>query len=210
MATAAAKKATKKTETKTESQVKKSTRSPGRFLGWQLTPISQATFGRTTKGGSVNAKFTVKHSTGAVQAVEPKWYLVDAAEAPIGRLATVITTILMGKHRATFTPGMGSGDSVVVINAEKAFFTSDKADKKIYYWHSHWMGGLKSKTAKQALIDTPEDVLWEAVQGMLPKNKLSRYQLAHLKIYKGTEHPHATQKPIKISVKENGLKKLGA
>jgi large subunit ribosomal protein L13 len=105
---------------------------------------------------------------------------------------------------------MGSGDCVVVINADKAFFTSDKADKKIYYWHSHWMGELKSQTAKQALIENPDEVIWGAVQGMLPKNKLSRYQLAHLKIYKGVDHPHKSQNPVKLSVKENGLKKVGA
>jgi large subunit ribosomal protein L13 len=184
--------------------------TPARYLGWQKTPISQATFGRTTRGGNRNTKFSVKHSTGSIQEITPKFYLLDASEAPIGRIATVAATLLMGKHRATFTPGAGSGDSVVVINADKAFFSSNKADKKVYYSHSLWMGGLSQKSAKQALVDNCEEVIWTAVQGMLPKNKLSRYQLTHLKIYKGTEHPHAAQKPIVVSAKKEPLKRLGA
>lgn len=180
-----------------------------RYLGWQKTPISQSTFGQTTLGGRRNTKFSLKHSTGSVQEVNPKYYLLDASEAPIGRIATVAATLLMGKHRTTFTPGAGSGDSVVVINAEKAFFTSNKADKKVYYDHSMFMGGLSMKTAKQALIDNCEEVIWTAVQGMLPKNKLSRYQLSHLKIYKGAEHPHSAQKPLVVSAKNTPLKKLG-
>ncbi|MDB5038326.1 MAG: ribosomal protein [Bacteriovoracaceae bacterium] len=180
-----------------------------RFLGWQKTPISQATFGGTTRGGRRNAKFSLKHSTGTVNEVESKYYILDASEAPVGRVATIAATILMGKHRTTFTPGSGSGDSVIIINASKTFFTSDKADKKVYYNHSMYMGGLKMKTAKQVLSETPEDVLWMAVQGMLPKNKLSRYQLAHLKIYKGSEHPHSAQKPIVISATKEPLKRLG-
>lgn len=178
-------------------------------MGWQKTPISQATFGQTTKGGRQNTKFSLKHSTGTTTELTPRWYLLDATEAPIGRLATVAATLLMGKHRASFTPGAGSGDAVIVINAEKAFFTSNKADKKVYYDHSLWMGGLSMKTAKQALLDNPEDVIWTAVQGMLPKNKLSRYQLSLLKIYKGSEHPHTAQKPIVVSAKKSPLKKLG-
>jgi large subunit ribosomal protein L13 len=180
-----------------------------RFLGWQNTPIQQASFGRTTQGGKHNTKFLVKHSTGSVQAVEPQWYVLDASEAPIGRLASTIAVLLSGKHRATFTPGAGSGDFVAVINADKAYFTSDKAEKKIYYWHTRYMGGLKSESARHALERRPEEVIWEAVQGMLPKNKLSRYQLAHLKIYKGSENPHAAaQKTVALSLKKDLLKRL--
>src|SRR5687768_738429 len=96
---------------------------PGRFLGWQVTPIQTATFGRSTKSGSANQKFSVKHSTGSVKDISPITYLFDASEAPIGRLASVVATVLLGKHRATFTPGAGSADSVVIVNAEKAHFT---------------------------------------------------------------------------------------
>ncbi len=184
--------------------------SPKRFLGWQKTPAAQASFGRTTQGGRVVTKFQLLHSTGAVTTLSPSWYLIDASEAPIGQLASVAATLLMGKHRATFTPGAGSGDGVIIVNASKAFFTSDKADKKIYYDHSRWMGGLKSKSARDALKDDPAEVLWLAVQGMMPKNKLSRYQLSHLKIHKGAEHTQKAQKPIKVDVSENPLKKLTA
>ena len=180
-----------------------------RFLGWQNTPIQQASFGRTTRGGSRNTKFAIKHSTGSVQSVEPKWYVLDASEVAIGRLASTAATLLSGKHRATYTPGAGSGDFVAIINADKAFFTADKAEKKIYYWHTHYMGGLKSESARHALERRPDEVIWEAVQGMLPKNKLSRYQLAHLKVYKGKDHPHAAaQKPVPLSLKKNLLKNL--
>lgn len=195
--------ATAKKTTKTDAG------KPTRFLGWQNTPIQQASFGGTTKGGSRNVQFSVKHSTGEIQSVTPKWYLIDASEAPIGRVATTVATLLMGKHRTTYTKGAGAGDSVAVINADKSFFTSDKADKKIYYWHTGYMGGLKSQTAKQALQTDCEEVLKLAVQGMMPKNKLSRYQLTHLKVYRGTEHPHKAQNPTAISLKGKALKGLG-
>ncbi len=179
----------------------------GRFLGWQSSPIQQASFGRTTRGGRKNDRFSIKHSTGPVQETKKVWYVLDAAEAPIGRLASVAACILMGKHRPTFTPGAGSGDGVIVINADKAFFTSNKADKKIYYWHTQFMGGLKSETARQALEKHPDEVIWQAVQGMLPKNKLSRYQLALLKIKKGADHGQKAQKPIALSLKAKSLLK---
>ena len=134
-----------------------------RYLGWQTTPIHQATFGKTTKGGRNNQEFAMKHSTGEVQKVSSEWYVVDASEAPIGRLASAIATVLMGKHRATFTPGAGSGDKVIVINADKAYFTSNKADKKVYYWHTGYVGSLKSIDAGHALEKHPEKVIWDAV-----------------------------------------------
>lgn len=173
----------------------------GRFLGWQDSPIQQASFGRSTRGGRRNQEFTLKNSVGSVQKVKKSWYLLDASEAPIGRLASVAASILMGKHRSTWTPGAGSGDGVVIINASKAFFTSNKADKKMYYWHTQWMGGLKSQSARLALKNNPEEVLLQAVQGMLPKNKLSRYQLALLKVFKGSDHGMGAQKPVAVSLK---------
>ena len=205
--TSAAKSAKKSAKT-SEKTIAPKAKKTGRFLGWQKTPITQASFGRSTKGGSKNTRFGLLNSTGTVQSLEPTYYLIDASEAPVGRIATVAATILMGKHRSTFSPGKGSGDSVILINADKAYFTSDKDEKKIYYWHTGYMGGLKSETAKKALKRRPDEVLWMAVQGMLPKNKLSRYQLSHLKIYTGTEHPHKAQKPITIKAAENPLKKL--
>jgi len=179
----------------------------GRFVGWQDSPRSQSVFGATTKGGRANTSFKVLKSTGSVSVVKPAWFLIDASKAPIGRLATSIATILMGKHRSTFTPGKGCGDVVVVTNADKAFFTSNKAEKKIYYQHTRYMGGLKSKTANEVLEKNPEKALWLAVQGMMPKNKLSRYQLSLLKIYKGQEHPHKAQNPVEMAL-DKMMKKI--
>ena len=180
-----------------------------RFVGWQETPIHQATFGRTTKGGSNNQTFKFKNSTGEVQEVAQKWYIVDATDAPIGRIASVLATLLTGKHKPTFTPGAGSGDFVIVTNVDKAYFTSNKDDKKIYYRHSGYIGGIKSETAGEALQRHPDKVIWDAVYGMMPKNKLSQKQLGHLLLYKGTDHPHASQKPEALSLKDNHLKNLG-
>lgn len=192
----------KKASAKAEpAGAKKASRSGNRFLGWQESPIQQATFGRSTKGGRGNTEFEIKNSQGPVNKVKRDWFLLDASEAPVGRLASVIASILMGKHKSVFTPGAGSGDGVIVTNIDKAYFTSNKGDKKIYYWHTQFMGGLKMETAKQALERHPEKVIWDAVQGMMPKNKLSRYQLALLKTVKGADHPFKAQKPKAISLK---------
>lgn len=173
--------------------------SERRFIGWQKTPIQQASFGRTTKSGRLK-EFAIKNSTGSKKLEEPQSYVLDASKLPLGRLATLAATLLSGKHKATFTPGANSGDQVIVINADKAYFTSNKADKKIYYWHSGFMGGLKMKTAGEALADQPEKVVFQAIEGMLPKNRLSQRQLVSLKIYKGSDHPHKAQKPIELDV----------
>ncbi|TVQ79919.1 MAG: 50S ribosomal protein L13 [Bradymonadales bacterium] len=138
-----------------------------------------------------------------------KTYLLDASLVPVGRLATVAASLLSGKHKPSFTPGANSGDQVVVINANRAFFSSNKAEKKIYYWHTGWMGGLKMRTAGEALERNPERVIFEAVEGMLPKNRLSQRQLVHLKIYKTADHPHQAQKPYALTEEHFGLKKLG-
>ncbi len=187
--------------------VKKAIRKKGRFLGWQNTPITQAAFGGKTQGGRNNTKIGILDSTGSVQSVESRWFLVDASQAPVGRLATTIASILMGKYRPTFTRGAGCGDAVIVVNAAKAFFTSDKDQKKLYYKHTLYMGGIKSATAGQMLKTKPEQVIHLAVQGMMPKNKLSRYQLSLLKVYRGADHKHASQKPVQIDF-ASPLKKL--
>ena len=179
-----------------------------RYLGWQLTPIQQAMFGRSTKGGSRNAAAEMKYSTGPEKTLTRKWFVLDAAEAPIGRLASVAATILMGKHLPTFTPSAGSGDYVAVINSDKAYFTSNKNEKKIYYHHSGYIGGLKSRTAGEALKRDAEDVIHGAVYGMMPKTYLSRKQLKHLNVISGVEHKLDAWKPTKISLKSNkGLQK---
>jgi len=172
-----------------------------RFLGWQKTPIHQARFGSTTRSGRVS-KSAMKNSTGSVQEVSTTWYLLDASVLPIGRIATAAATLLSGKHKPSFTPGADSGDHVVIINADKAYFTSNKAEKKIYYWHTGWMGGLKMRTAGEALASNPEKVLYDAIEGMLPKSRLSKRQLVHLKIYKGADHPHKAQAPAELKCEQ--------
>ena len=132
----------------------------------------------------------------SVDAIERSWYLVDAEGQTLGRLATRIATVLRGKHKPTFAPHMDLGDYVVVINAEKIVLTGNKLDQKNYYRYSGYVGGLRSKTAREVLTgDYPERVIQAAVKGMLPKNRLSRQVIAKLKIYTGSEHPHTAQKP---------------
>ena len=125
--------------------------------------------------------------------VDRKWYLVDAEDKILGRLATQIATRLRGKHKPTFTPHADTGDFIVVVNAEKVALSGKKWDKKIYYRHSGYIGGLKEISARKLLEKKPEDVLRFAVRGMLPKNSLGRRQLKKLKIYVGPENPHEAQ-----------------
>jgi large subunit ribosomal protein L13 len=129
------------------------------------------------------------------QDVAKKWYVVDAKDKVLGRLATQIAMRLRGKHKPVFTPHADTGDFVVVINADKVALTGRKWDKKIYYHHTGYIGGLKQITAKKLLEKKPQDLLRFAVKGMLPKNSLGRRQLKKLKIYVGTDHPHAAQQP---------------
>jgi large subunit ribosomal protein L13 len=127
--------------------------------------------------------------------VTREWYLVDADGLTLGRLATVIADTLRGKRKPTFTPHVDTGDFVVVVNAEKVHVTGNKLDQKMYYRHSGYPGGLKSRTLREQLDRRPTEVLRAAVKGMLPKNKLARQQITKLKIYAGPEHPHASQNP---------------
>lgn len=122
-----------------------------------------------------------------------KWVVVDADGQVVGRLASKIASILRGKTKGTFTPHNDGGDFVVVINAEKIEFTGRKSENKIYHKHTGYIGSVKSITAGKLLASKPEQVIRQAVQGMLPKNPLGRAQLSKLKVYKGTEHPHAGQ-----------------
>ncbi len=129
------------------------------------------------------------------QDVPKKWYVVDAKDKVLGRLATQIAMRLRGKHKPVFTPHADTGDFVVVINADKVALTGKKWGKKIYYHHTGYVGGLKQITAEKLLEKKPEDILRFAVKGMLPKNSLGRRQLKKLKIYVGTDHPHEAQQP---------------
>jgi len=127
--------------------------------------------------------------------VERKWYLVDAQDKVLGKLATKVATYLRGKNKPVFTPNVDTGDFIVVINAEKIRLTGKKLDDKIYYHHTGFIGGIKAATARERLSAHPEEVIKDAIWGMLPKNRLGRAMLKKLKVYRGSEHPHAAQKP---------------
>ncbi len=129
-----------------------------------------------------------------------KWYVVDAEDLVLGRLSTEVARILRGKHKPTFAPHMDMGDHVIVINAEKAVLTSNKADRKIVYRHSGYPGGLKSRTFAEALVLKPEEGVRRAVRGMLPKNRLGRQMLTKLKVYAGPNHPHSAQLPEALDI----------
>ncbi len=127
--------------------------------------------------------------------VQREWYLVDATGKTLGRLASEIAKILMGKHKPTYTPHVDGGDFVVVVNAEKIHATGKKLNQKIYYRHTGYPGGLKQATLREMLEKKPEEVIRLAVRGMLPKNKLRDRRMKRLKVYAGPEHPHKAQNP---------------
>ena len=131
--------------------------------------------------------------------VQQQWWLVDADGKMVGRLATDIAIMLMGKHRPTYTPHVDTGDYVVVINAEKVEFSGKKWQKKLYRWYTGY-NGLRSETAEHRRDRRPELILHEAVRRMLPKTRLGRVMLDKLKIYSGTEHPHQAQRPEPLNV----------
>ncbi len=132
--------------------------------------------------------------------VDRAWYLVDAEGQTLGRLSTQVATILRGKHKPGFSPSVDCGDYVVVINADKIRVTGQKLDKKIYYRHSGYPGGLKEISLRNQLIRFPTRPVELAVKGMLPKNKLGRKMFKKLKVYAGTEHPHEAQQPVPLEL----------
>lgn len=129
-----------------------------------------------------------------------KWYVIDAEDLVLGRLATEAARILRGKHKPTFAPHVDTGDHVIVVNAAKVVVTSDKADKKLIHRHSGFPGGLKTVTFAEAHAKKPEETIRRAVRGMLPKNRLGRQMLTKLKVYAGPVHPHAAQRPEALDV----------
>lgn len=130
------------------------------------------------------------------------WYVIDASEAPLGRVATRVATLLTGKGKPMFTAHIDCGDFVVIVNAKNLVVTGDKLDKKMYYRHSGFPGGLKEATLREKMDKDPTEVIFQAVRGMLPVNKLRDGRLKRLKIYADAEHQHEAQKPTTISVKE--------
>ncbi|MCE2390435.1 MAG: 50S ribosomal protein L13 [Proteobacteria bacterium] len=131
----------------------------------------------------------------AAPSVERSWYVADADDQVLGRLATRIATVLRGKHKPSFTPHVDGGDYVIVVNAGKVRLTGRKLDQKTYHRHTGYMGGIKSVSARRMLETHPERVLRAAVRGMLPKGPLGRQMLRKLRVYAEAEHPHAAQKP---------------
>ena len=139
--------------------------------------------------------------------IEKKWLLIDAEGLVLGRLASHIATVLRGKNKPIFTPHVDCGDNVIVVNAEKVHLTGAKRDNKLYYWHTGYPGGIKSKSASDILDGKfPERVIMKAVQRMLPGGSLSRKQLKNLKVYAGVDHPHEAQQPMKVNFAENNVK----
>jgi large subunit ribosomal protein L13 len=136
--------------------------------------------------------------------IERTWYVVDAEGQTLGRLATQIADTLRGKRKAQYTPHVDTGDFVVVVNAEKIRVTGKKLDEKLYYRHSGYPGGLRSRPLRDELERRPTEVLRKAVKGMLPRTRLGRAQLTKLKIYAGPEHPHGAQAPQPLPLENNG------
>lgn len=133
--------------------------------------------------------------------IKRSWHVVDANGKTLGRLATVVASVLKGKNKPIYTRHVDTGDFVIVVNADKIHLTGKKLDQKVYYSHSGFPGGLKSITAGTLMKTKPEDVVKKAVEGMLPKTRLGKQMLSKLKIYAGDQHPHAAQQPAEMKIK---------
>lgn len=133
--------------------------------------------------------------------ISREWFLIDAADAPLGRISTQIAKYLIGKYKPTYTPHVDNGDYVVVINAEKLIVTGNKETGKVYYRHSGFPGGIKDATLKEVREKYPERIIEAAVKGMIPRNKLASGRMARLKVFPGAEHAHTAQTPKKVEVK---------
>ena len=127
--------------------------------------------------------------------IERKWYIIDASGKPLGRVASEAAKLLRGKHKPTFTPNIDTGDHVIVLNCKEAVLTGRKLDQKIYRHHSGYIGGMKETTAREMMNKKPEEVMYLAIKGMLPKNSLGRQSIKKLRVYAGSEHENMAQKP---------------
>lgn len=135
-----------------------------------------------------------------VNEIERNWFIVDAQQKVLGRLASEVAVRLRGKHKPNYSTFQDTGDFVIIVNADKIRLTGKKLDNKMYYNHSGYMGGLRERSAKEVLATKPEELVFQAVKGMLPKNTLGRAQLKKLKVYAGSEHPHEAQKPETLEI----------
>ena len=127
--------------------------------------------------------------------IESKWYIIDAANKPLGRVATEAAKLLRGKHKPTYTPNLDNGDHVIILNCNDMVLTGHKLDQKIYRHHSGYIGGMKETTAREMIAKSPEKMMMLAIKGMLPKNSLGRQMLKKVRIYAGSEHENVAQKP---------------
>lgn len=132
--------------------------------------------------------------------IKRQWYLIDAQQQVLGRLASEVATRLKGKHKPIYTPHVDTGDYIVIINAEKIHVSGNKEDQKIYHWHTGHPGGIKSRDLKSMRNRSPESIIVNAVKGMMPKNKLGREMMSKLKVYAGGVHPHTAQQPEKLKI----------
>ena len=135
------------------------------------------------------------------ETVERKWYVIDAENKPLGRVASLAATYLRGKHKPTYTPNIDCGDNIIIVNAEKVALTGNKLEKKIYYNHSQYQGGLRERTAKVMRENYPIEMVERAIKGMLPHNRLGRAMSKKLYVYVGNEHKHEAQKPEALELK---------
>lgn len=135
------------------------------------------------------------------ETVERNWYVIDATDIALGRLATKAATMLRGKHKATYTPHIDCGDYIIITNASKVKLTGDKLNKKLYYNHSGYIGGLRTRTAKEMVSKYPVEMVETAIRGMLPNGRLGRQMYKKLFVYEGETHPHMAQKPVVVEVK---------
>ena len=135
------------------------------------------------------------------ETVERKWYVVDATDMTLGRLASKVANILRGKNKAIYTPHIDCGDYVIITNCEKVKLTGNKLDDKVYYSHSRYAGGLRERTAREMIERYPEEMVEKAIKGMLPHNRLGRACFKKLFVYKGENHPHMAQKPEVLDLK---------
>ena len=133
--------------------------------------------------------------------IERKWYVVDATGHTLGRLASEVANVLRGKNKPTYTPHIDTGDYVIVVNADKIQVTGKKLDQKVYYNHSDYVGGMKETTLREKMAKKPEDVIYLAVKGMLPKGPLGREMITKLHVYAGADHKHQAQKPEVLEIK---------
>ncbi len=143
-------------------------------------------------------RFSFKTKSANEKIVDRKWYIIDATDQTVGRLASQVATMLRGKNKAYYTPHFDCGDYIIIINAEKVKFTGNKNTQKEYIWHTGYPGGQKSITPEKVLLKKPHMIMENAIKGMLPKNKLGSAMYKKLFVYEGAEHPHAAQKPEEL------------